>query len=282
MSSTPDDTIRADLRKCQEKLHTWGRAHQVEFDASKESEHILATCGRGVGKNFKLLGAVFDVGLIMADCISDLVSSCSWKIASILRTRRYFPISDLISIYKTKILSFIEARTPAIYHACSTHLQKLDAVQTRFLRDLGLSEKQALINFNLAPLSTRRDVAMMGLIHRTVLGKGPPHFREFFRPAPPGRERQQTRRSCLRHNQQLQQIQNNARPYLEIMKRSALGLASVYNLLPQCFVDAETVSKFQSKLQALVKHRAQTGADDWAQTFSPRLEMWRHPLHRIH
>ena len=45
----------------------------------------------------------------------------------------------------------------------------------------GEFEKQALQQFMLAPLSSRRDIAMMALIHRTVLGKGPPHFSTFFR-----------------------------------------------------------------------------------------------------
>ena len=39
--------------------------------------------------------------------------------------------------------------------------------------------------FNLAPLETRRDVAILGLIHRTVLGCGPRHFASMFRLSPP-------------------------------------------------------------------------------------------------
>ena len=35
---------------------------------------------------------------------------------------------------------------------------------------------------NLAPLAVRRDIAMLGLIHRAMLGRGPAQFREFFQP----------------------------------------------------------------------------------------------------
>ena len=54
-------------------------------------------------------------------------------------------------------------------------------MQTRFLKALGCSELEALMEFNLAPLRTRRDVAMLGVLHRTVLDKGPEHFKEFFK-----------------------------------------------------------------------------------------------------
>ena len=49
-----------------------------------------------------------------------------------------------------------------------------DAVQSGFLKDTAVSEVIALVKFHLAPLSTRRDVAMLGLIYRTALGKRPP------------------------------------------------------------------------------------------------------------
>ena len=74
-----------------------------------------------------------------------------------------------------------EYRTPAIYHATRAILCRLDAVQTRFLKDIGVDEVTALTVFHLAPLCARRDMALLGFIHRTVLGKGPDQFREFFK-----------------------------------------------------------------------------------------------------
>ena len=35
----------------------------------------------------------------------------------------------------------------------------------------------------LAPLNARRDMAILGLIQRTVLGRGPKHFRQYFKDA---------------------------------------------------------------------------------------------------
>eukprot|EP00969_Alexandrium_andersonii_P029728 1298020-Alexandrium_andersonii.AAC.1 len=39
---------------------------------------------------------------------------------------------------------------------------------------LEISGRCALFRFRLAPLATRRDIALLGLVHRTVLGQGPP------------------------------------------------------------------------------------------------------------
>ena len=44
-----------------------------------------------------------------------------------------------VQVYKSKVLSFVEYRTPAVYHAAKTTLAEIDAVQTRFLRERGLS-----------------------------------------------------------------------------------------------------------------------------------------------
>ena len=56
----------------------------------------------------------------------------------------------------------------------------LDGVLTSFLRKVGISEIDAIVNFKLAPLASRRDIVMLGVIHRAVLGEGPPQLRELL------------------------------------------------------------------------------------------------------
>ena len=75
---------------------------------------------------------------------------------------------ELVTTYKAKVLSYVESRTPAIYHATDTTLKQLEAMQNRVLRELDVRAKDALLEWSLAPLSTRRDVAMLGVIHRAV------------------------------------------------------------------------------------------------------------------
>ena len=134
--------------------------------------HILSA-SEPCGKDFKMLGVVFDVTLTMRSAVDGLVMEAGWKLKMVIRTRRFYTDAELVVLYKAHLLSFLEYRTPAIYHAKREILWKLDRVQSRFLEDAGLNEADALMKFSLAPLSGRRDMAMLGLIHRTVLGRGP-------------------------------------------------------------------------------------------------------------
>ena len=167
------------MKTCQHELHCWGAANQVAFDAAKESRHILSVSDP-MGDGFRLLGVAFDEELSMSEAVSKIVSSAGWKLRTLLRTRRFYTDSDLISLYKAHLLSFLEYRTPAVYHATRAILSRLDAVQSRFLNNIGVDEVIALAVFQLAPLSVRRDIAMLGLIHRIVVGKGPSQFTEHF------------------------------------------------------------------------------------------------------
>ena len=128
-----------------------------------------------------MYGIVFDPGLYMEEAIDRLCSEASWKLNSILRTSRYFDAPHIVYVYKTKVMSYIEFRTTAIYHSSDTLLQRVDAIQNRLLRSLGIEELDMLEYVHLAPLRTRRDIAMLGIIHRTILELGPEHFRKFFK-----------------------------------------------------------------------------------------------------
>ncbi len=151
----------------------------------------------------------------------------------------------------------------------------LDGLQTKFLERLGVSESDALLYFNLAPLSSRRDMAMLGLIHRTLLGRGPQQFKRFFflEPFPHGLN---TRVASHCHSRRIHEYRQGR--FLEVVKRSALGLASVYNLLPEEVVSVDTVSGFQHLLQDMVKDTASRGGS-WVKLVSPRHHMHAHPLH---
>ena len=66
---------------------------------------------------------------------------------------------------------------------------------------------------------------------------------------------------------------------LEIMRRSALGMIRVYNLLPQEVVDKADVKSFQSALTQMLRDRVNGGDEQWRWLFSPRYELFQsHPL----
>ena len=74
-----------------------------------------------------------------------------------------------MKLYKAHVLSYIENGVPGYLHANASILANIDRVQSRFLRRVGLSEEEAFVKFRLAPLSMRRDIAILGFLHRVVL-----------------------------------------------------------------------------------------------------------------
>ena len=62
-------------------------------------------------------------------------------------TRRFFTIPEFMRLHKAQILSCLESSTPALYHVAALILAPIDRVQLRFLREIQLSELEALINF---------------------------------------------------------------------------------------------------------------------------------------
>ena len=111
------------MRHCQSEVHKWGRANQVSFDPSNESMHVVALHG-GEGPNFHLLGVPFDNALHMNDAIAELVESAIWQMGAILRTSRFFNDSELIQLYKSKLLSFFgiphSRYIPCVQHNLAT------------------------------------------------------------------------------------------------------------------------------------------------------------------
>jgi len=269
---TPKQTMLEDMDSCQKELHAWGRANQDVFDCDKEHMLILSR-QRPHGQSFKLLGVDFDCKLVMSDAVFDLTTKCKWKLKAILRTKKFNTSEGLINLYKAQILSYIEYRTAAVYHACSTSLAALESVQTKLLEAAGVTEVEALLNFRLAPLSARRDMALLGLIHRTVLGKGPVQFKRFFQI-----DEQAVHVDKRQHSLQLKKVELHwsdfalpgSRPAAYI-QNSMFGLIQVYNTLPPEVVEASpSVSSFQSKLQEILMLRADATEPGWQYSFSPR------------
>jgi len=58
-NNNENSIIFVDAKRCQAELHKWGRANKVTFDPGKESFHVISR-RHGEGKDFKLLGVLFD------------------------------------------------------------------------------------------------------------------------------------------------------------------------------------------------------------------------------
>ena len=256
------EAIIQDCQTCRDAVHKWGAANQVVFDPLKEGLHVLSLLNN-VESNFCFLGCRVDSRLQMQLLLEDLVLSSRWKVASLLRVRCYHSLAEMVNLYKAQLLGFIEYRTAAIYHAGACHLEALDDVQKMFLEGVGLKSEDALLFYNLAPLCTRRDIAMLGLLHRSALRFGPPHFAEFFKRDPLTR---------LMHNPYAV-APYTIGPYRRcsaILTNSALGLILVYNSLSMMEREAESVADFQSLLQEYIKSQCRIGLARWERSLCPR------------
>ena len=99
---------------------------------------------------------------------------------SLVKNLRFFSIPEIFVLYKAQVLSYIESRTPGLYHAAPSVLDRIDRVQRRFLRVVGFTELEALELYRLAPLPCRRDMAMLGVLHKISLGLAPSQLAALF------------------------------------------------------------------------------------------------------
>ena len=88
-------------------LHSWGRANAVMFDSGKEEKMIIST-SEGSGGLANLLGIEFDNKLLMTRAVHKAAKKATWKVKSLLRVRRYYSTPDLVMLFKSHVLSFIE------------------------------------------------------------------------------------------------------------------------------------------------------------------------------
>ena len=107
----------------------------------------------------------------MDTAVEDVISKVRPKVRGILRTRHIYYISGMIMQYKAHVLPIAEMNNGAIYHATNTVLKRLDCTYYSFLRELEIDASSAFTNHNLAPLELRRDIGMLGFLHKIVLGE---------------------------------------------------------------------------------------------------------------
>ena len=216
-----------------------------------------------------MLGVIhitFDPQLLMHSGSRKIAVAAGWRLQCILRPRRHFNTPELFRLYKSLVLSFIESGTPGYFHAADSVLHCIDRVQHRFLRELSISEATALVDFRLAPLATRRCMAILGFLHRINLGLVSAQIHAMFpkvgaRVLAGNGVASRTRAVTASHDKQLSDPVTSASS--EQFKRSIFGMIQCYNALPQRIVDFKTVKLFQRSLQASVTERARQGHEGW-------------------
>ena len=152
------------------------------------------------------------------------------------------------------------------FHAAPGLLEKVDGAQNTFPRELDLSPADAFLNHAFAPPSLRRNVGILGLLHKRVLGKCHPSFdrllpwwtTRFSEPRGQG------------HTKQLYGHGVEISHHQAIFQRSIFGMVDVYNDLPQQVVDSCSVSSFQHCLMHIISTRCKLEDVNWAYSLSRR------------
>ena len=189
----------------------------------------------------------------------------SWRLRSILRTRRHFCANELMQLYKSLVLSYVESYTPAIYHAAPSTLFRIDRIQDRLLERLGISISDALFRFSLAPLASRRDMALLGLLHKVAHGTAPLEVCRLFPAAPrrlPAPYPLRVGFHLTRFSHKRQLATTCERNSTERFKRSIYNLVHVWNALPESASEIVSTKDFQHRIQLALK-RNSSSSSSW-------------------
>jgi hypothetical protein len=173
----------------------------------------------------------------------------------------------LLNQYKTHVWCLVEFNCGAYFHASSTLLEKISQVQRSFLTKLGLSEAVAFLDHNFAPTVLRRNIAILGLLHKRVLGLCHPAYDRLL---PWWPEESRGDRGAHGHSKQLYDHNQEITHHWSLFNNSIFRMINIYNNLPQHVVDATDVSEFQSILTEKARERCEQGFPQWEMSFSAR------------
>ena len=256
-------------------MHAWGHANQVTFDSTKESFHLLHP-RLAEGDCFRMLGVTFGPKLVMRKACYEIAAIAAGRAQIILKAARFYSREALILQYKSQVLSSIDYATPAIYHAPEFFLHAIEKIQNDFLIELDVSASEALLEFNLAPLSSRRDIDMLGLLHRVILNDAPVQFSKYiYRSSNVQAHVRGWAHRVDRHSHQLHDPLLT--PSLKIVERPIFKLIHPYNRLPQSIVDCKSTKNFKTRLQKTLKECTISRHPKWEDSLSKGI--YTHSVH---
>jgi len=196
---------------------------------------------------------------MMALEIDRVLAKVNPKVKVILRTEGFYRTSSLIQQFRAHVLPLLECTSGACFHAAASCLGKLDWVQTKLLRELGLSMEQAVLEFRLALLPFRRRIWMLGFLYKIRRCPAHPVFSTLF----PASEvlRYHTKhvlRNAPSHPWQISVFCEFA--HSEQFHRSIFGMVHGWNHLPHADLSADSVSGFRRLLTRIASRECETGS----------------------
>ena len=190
----------------------------------------------------------------MHDAARNVAVEAGWRFVKLLRTQRFHTNSELIKLYKSQILSFIESRTVGIHHAAPSVLACVDRVQRRFLREIDTTSFEALVNWRLQ-LFEREHRIRTGIPTRGAELFHDLQFKIFIAIPYSGRHTDTIRRSCF-------------------------CLCTLWNMLPANIVHSNSVKLFQRKLQLALISYTESNAT-WEKFFEEARHMLVYQVQKL-
>ena len=198
----------------------------------------------------------------MSDACREIAVDAGWRFKSLLRTRKFHTTNEIFQLYKSHILSFILSKTAGIHHASVSNLNCIDRVQRRFLSEIGVSERDALMMWNLAHIHCRRHIAIFDVLYRIAGRHSPDCICAMFPFKGPLQYAGDLRGLSRRHAWQFKEaIDIGGSRHTDAFGRSAVGLTNELNKLPDDVVSLHSVKVFQQRLQYAFRRRMHESSD---------------------
>ena len=160
----------------------------------------------------------------------------------------------------------IEYSHGCVLHASDNALDRIDRLQSSFVRELRVSEGYVFLVHNFAPLELRRDIGILGFIHKRVLGECHPAIMSLLVFS--------SQAVAWRHPKQLGTYLDNCNARHGLYWRSLFVLVHVYNRLPDHVVASPSVQVFQARLTEAAKIRCAEEDPHWRRSFRDCRHLW--------
>ena len=151
-------------------------------------------------------------------------------------------------------------------HASASLVSRIGGLQSGFVRELHLTEEMAFLDYNLVPLGLRRDIGILGFLHKRGLGECHPGI-NFFLPF-------SSQNYAWRHPKQLETQLEYCTCRPQLYWRSLFGLIHVYNRLPTHIVESTSVKVFQARLTAGARLRCHHWDPHWQKAYRDCAQLW--------
>ena len=241
------------------KIKAWADRWKVIFEPTKCHAMIISRkrtpfhCnlyydGKSlpVEKEIKVLGVTFDSKLTWNKHLSNVSGRAGQKLGALRRISSKLSVPGRATVYKSQVRSVMEYSSLAWMGAAPTHLKKLDSVQERAIKVIGVSEEAAATSLNIKPLQHRRNVASATLMYKMRTDSCPEKLKELV--PPPFVRRRKTRLTSLTEQHAVHQARTRT---LSFDRTFIVSGSSQWNTLPSSVIgtiDTENLQPFKTRV----------------------------------